>query len=122
MNFKYNFSILKNKPIFFKVNNGYIGGTLKFVKIKSDQFIFVFEEKQLGVNQEYFKHLKVNLVDDKVVFTKSVDNLINGLFGFTMFDTFGFPFELTDEMLKEFDLKLDMEGIDIFKHIQKMKI
>ena len=122
MNFRYNFSILKNKSIFFKVNNVYIGGTLKSVKTKSDQFIFAFEDKRLGVNQEYFKHLKVNLIDDKIVFTKSVDNLINGLFGFTMFDTFGFPFELTDEMLKEFNLKLDMEGVDIFKRIQKMKI
>lgn len=120
MNFKYNFSIMRNKSVYFKIDNKYIGGILKSVKTKSDQFVFNFEGKQLGVNQIYFSGLKTSLIDNKIVFSKSNDNLINGLFGFTMFDTFGFPFELTDEMLKESGHELDMEGVNIFKQVQKM--
>ena len=119
MSFKYNFGIIKHKPVYFKINTNYYGGVLQSVKTKSDQFIFVFEDKQLGVNQEYFKHLKTYMSDNKIYFVKTTDNLINGLFGFTMFDTFGFPFELTDEMLKELGLELDMEGVEIFKKVQK---
>ena len=120
MNFKYNFSIMKNKSVYFKINDKYIGGVLKSVKTKQDQFIFIFEDKQLGVNQIYFSGLKTSLINNKVVFSKTNNNLINGLFGFTMFDTFGFPFELTDEMLKESGYELDMEGVNIFKQVQKM--
>jgi len=121
MSFKYNFGILKNKPIYFKTNTGYIGGILQTVKTRSNQFVFVYKDKQLGVDQSYFKGLKTEIVNDCVVFNKPEnDNLVNGLFGFTMFDTFGFPFELSEEILKESNLELDMEGIKIFRQLQKI--
>ena len=106
--------------IYFKTNTGYIGGILQTVKTRSNQFVFVYKDKQLGVDQSYFKGLKTDIVNDCIVFSKGKDNLINGLFGFTMFDTFGFPFELSKEILEESNLELDMEGVKIFRQLQKI--
>jgi alanyl-tRNA synthetase len=38
-----------------------------------------------------------------------------------MFDTFGFPYDLTMDMLKEENLKLDVDGVYALRQFQKNK-
>ena len=126
VNLKYNFGILKNSLIQFNLIKDekffYIRGYLKNVKQTKDSFLFMFEDKTLEVMKNVFLHMKTEYVNDYICFTQTNDDTnICSLFGFTMFDTFGFPYELSVEILEEKNLKLDMEGINCLKQFQKDK-
>ena len=44
---------------------------------------------------------------------------INCFVGFTMFDVYGFPVELTEEILSEQGYILDMNGFQILRDLQR---
>ena len=48
-------------------------------------------------------------------------NQISGLFVYSMYDTYGFPMEITEEILKEKGYVIDKEGFCLIKEIQKNK-
>lgn len=126
MNIKYNFGILKNSIIGFKINidnqTYYIGG--KCLKVTNNQGIynFEFENKKFGIKEDVFSHMKIEYKDGILYFIQTSDErLMSGLLGFTMFDTFGFPYELTQELLEEENLSLDMKGVESLKLFSKEK-
>ena len=51
----------------------------------------------------------------------SIDTIMNCLLGFTMFDTFGFPVELTKEIFEEQGFDFDMNGYTLLKELNKKK-
>ena len=126
VNIKYNFGILKNSLVQFNLFKDekcfHIKGYLKNVKQTNDSFMFVFEDKTLEIMKDVFLHMKTDYKNEYICFIQTNDETnINSLFGFTMFDTFGFPYELSVEILEEQDLKLDVDGIECLKQFQKNK-
>ncbi len=81
---------------------------------------------------KYYKELERNkevilqtLKDEKIKFNRTLEhglkefekvvknlegNLVNKDIAFRLYDTFGFPIELTEELAKELNLKVDVEG------------
>lgn len=126
LNVKYNFGILKNSLIQFSLfkdeKHVNIKGCLKNVKQTKDSFLFEFENMTLEIIKDVFLHMQTKYENDYVCFVQTNDDTnICSLFGFTMFDTFGFPYELSEEILEEKGFKLDMEGIECLKQFQKNK-
>ena len=127
MKIRYNFGILKNSIIYFKFsidgNPFCIGG--KLVKVEQDKelYKFIFEnDKKFGINENTFLHMQIKY-SDNILYFEETDNqrLISGLFGFTMFETFGFPYELSDEILAGMNFDLDIEGVENLRKFQKDK-
>ncbi|MFO8066491.1 MAG: alanine--tRNA ligase, partial [Bacteroidales bacterium] len=59
----------------------------------------------------FLKTLETGILKfDKYVETTKKENLVDGKFAFELFDTYGFPIDLTCLMAKEKDLKVDMDG------------
>ena len=126
MTIKYNFGILKNSIIGFKINidnhTYYIGGKCLKVTIKKDSYVFEFEDRKFEVREDVFSHMQIEYKDGILYFIQTSDEkLMSGLLGFTMFDTFGFPYELTQELLDEQNLYLDMKGVESLKLFSKEK-
>ena len=125
-NIKYNFGILKNSLIQFDLFKDEkcisIKGYLKNVKQTKDSFLFEFENKTLEIMKSVFLHMQTKYENNYICFIQTNDDInICSLFGFTMFDTFGFPYELSEEILEEKGFKLDIEGIECLKQFQKNK-
>ena len=126
MKVKYNFGLLKNTNVLFILNKNNqdikISGFLKEVKQNKDYYRFIFENKMLDINSEIFLHLVIDYKDNILCFKQIDDNkIISGLFGYTMFDTYGFPIEDSIEILNESGLTLDVMGFESIKRMQKEK-
>ena len=50
---------------------------------------------------------------------KETDEIFNGEVAFKLYDTFGFPLDLTEDMLREKEIKLDIEAFDAKMEAQK---
>ena len=121
---KYNFGLLIGKPIHFyfcyEDEPRHVGGKLKRVKQTKDVCQFIFDKFVFTIQETVFVRMKIKLFKDEICFIHSNDShTLSGLFGFTMFDTYGFPIELTQEMLGESGMKIDREGFDILRQVQK---
>lgn len=125
MKCKYNFSVLKNKQIGFETiinNKSYIfSNTLKDVKIKNDNITFIFENTFLVIKNDVFLHLRLYEINNTYIFKDFDNKIVNCLLGFTMFDTFGFPIDLTKEILEEKGYLLDTNGFEILRNLNKQK-
>ena len=126
MKFKYNFGILKNSTVQFKLfideTPIYICGKLLKVEQSKNGFMFIFEDKKLEILDDTFLHMQIRYVNNILCFIQTKNKkLVSGLLGFTMFDTFGFPYELSDEILEEYELTLDFEEVENLKKFQKEK-
>lgn len=124
--FKYNFSLLKNKKIkigYKKENSLFVKeGKLENVKIYKDKIDFIFDDSHLEVLTEVFNLSLIRKEEDVISIIYDPNNLnLSGMIGFTMSDTYGFPIEITEEILSEKGYKLDIEGYIILKEIQKEK-
>lgn len=128
MKMKYNFGPLKGRHLkfYFKTMVGcYVVdiGTLQKVKLVSENYEFQGSEKVFPLNRSVFDHMNLhkNPHLDCLVFSNlSTDSeTINPLVGFTMFDVYGFPVELTQEILGENGYKLDVEGYHLLRELQK---
>jgi alanyl-tRNA synthetase len=125
-NMKYNFGLIKNKDVEFYLKENdktyKISGMLLNVNSYSTKFRFIFSDKMLDIKEDVFLHMKVKYENNIVKFYQTnYEKLISGFFGFTMYDTFGFPLEDTIEILSERDFVLDVEGYNYIKQLQKEK-
>ena len=59
--------------------------------------------------------------NNKYYFVLKDTSTINGIIGFTMFDTYGFPIELTKEIFEEKEKELDLNGFEILRKLSKKK-
>ncbi len=99
----------------------------KLVAILADQFEGVFPE--LKAQQDFVKKV---ILEEEISFLRTLENgiqrferysinnpLIHGDFAFELYDTFGFPIDLTELMAREKDLTVDMDGFE--KALQEQK-
>jgi len=122
---KLNFSMLKNENIGFKyVKNNKVYsfcGKLLNVKQFKDHLEFLYENNQMTVSITDFMHLKFKKENNDYYFSLDDTNTMNGLVGFTMFDTYGFPVELTKEIIEEKGTVLDIQGFELIKDLSRKK-
>lgn len=123
MKIKYNLGLLKelnvgfiNEDISFKFY-----GVLKNVKKEKDGYKFIYDDLQVQVPIDNFNYLRIHKENDIVWFSFEKELKISSLFLFSMYDTYGFPLEITKEILEENGFKIDEEGFWILKEIQKEK-
>ncbi len=68
-------------------------------------------EKEIRLeNEKFSKTLAQGIKEFEKVAKYSKDGILNGKTAFRLYDTFGFPLELTKELAKEKNLKIDEEG------------
>ena len=68
-------------------------------------------EKEIRLeNEKFSKTLAQGIKEFEKVAKYSKDGILNGKTAFRLYDTFGFPLELTKELAKEKNLKVDEEG------------
>ena len=74
-------------------------------------------------NEKFSKTLALGIREFEKVAKYTKDGVLNGKTAFRLYDTFGFPLELTKELAKEKNLKVDEEGYkEAFKiHQEKSK-
>lgn len=122
---KLNFSMLKDEYIGFKQKrNGKIYSFCdKLINVKQykDHYEFLYENNKMVISNNIFLHLIFRKENDKYYFITDLDTMMNSLLGFTMFDTFGFPVELTKEIFEEQGLDFDMNGYTLLKELNKKK-
>lgn len=89
--------------------------------VKSKEFILTELNKEI---QKFEKTINLGIKEfDKVVKKLNGSNIIDGEASFRLYDTFGFPVELTEELAKEQGLKVDVEGFNkkFKEHQEKSK-
>lgn len=125
MNLKFNFGILKNKRVSFewdsKGKKVKYEGIIASVKNKKDIYTFTFSNgEKLRVESIAFLKCEVKKTDDVINIIYNPSNeLLSGFVGFAMSDTYGFPIEVTEEILEEKGIKIDMDSFNILKELQK---
>lgn len=125
MRMKFNFGLIKGREVGFLIPKEektlFLHSQLTDVKqIKSDLRFYFKNGFFLTVPIDKFVRLQIRQENGIVCFEPSkVDNLISGYVGFSLFDTYGFPFELTDEILREKSYVLDVEGFCVLRRLQK---
>jgi len=117
------------------ISNGYLIGFRKpfmgkvvdtLCEIMGDHYGFLNEKKayikeQILLEEErFFKTIDkgMNLFNEELVNTK---NKFNGEIAFKLYDTFGFPLDLTEDMLRKKDLVVDINSYEKCMEVQKTK-
>lgn len=122
---KLNFSMLKNENIGFKQirDNKVYSFCDELINVKQfkDHYEFLYENNKLVVENNVFMHLLFVKENDNYYFVPNNDSTINGLVGFTMSDTYGFPVELTEEIFEEKNMILDINGFTLIKELNRKK-
>lgn len=123
MKIKYNFGLLKNQKIgFWNEHEGTrIYGVLLNVRKKNNHYQFVYENCYIEISELQFLMSRFILVDEVYYFVPESDNVVSGLAVYSMYDTYGFPPEITEEILSEKGYSIDREGFELMKGIQKQK-
>lgn len=125
---KYNFGMLKGRHVIFRFNkNGHIlsvGGTITKTKQNKNETQFYLDSDRIfTIKNDVIPRLSIRWSDDShcsIVLCPFIgDNVISGFVGFTMFDTMGFPVELTREILLESNYWLDGVGFEVLRQLQK---
>lgn len=92
-----------------------LGSVFNEIKAQQDQIRKVITEEELGFLRTLFQGVK--RFDQFLKTNKS--RTIDGNFAFELFDTFGFPIDLTELMAEEKGLKVDLEAFTAKLKIQK---
>lgn len=77
------------------------------IKIEEERFGETIDSG-IVILEEYIKELE-----------KSGEKILSGELAFKLYDTYGFPIELTEEILSEKDMKVDIEGFNDEMKLQK---
>ena len=125
---KYNLSLLKNKKIQFQISEN--GKELKFSNVVKDikqvknYIVFIFNECKFEIHMDIFINMLVREENDTIILKQdNKKEFLSSFIGFTMFDTYGFPIELTQEFFEDsgFTKNIDIEGFNILRKLQKEK-
>lgn len=123
MKIKYNFGLLKNLSIgFLNLEDG-TGhhGILQNVRKKGDRYQFQYPDDYIEISEMRLLTCSFVKIGDTYYFIPGQKNLISGLFVYSMYDTYGFSLEITEEILGEKGYIIDKEGFLLMKQIQKEK-
>lgn len=122
---KLNFSMLKNENIGFKYikNNKVYSFCDKLINVKQfkDRYEFLYENNKMVISNNDFLHLLFRKENDNYYFILDTIKTMNGLVGFTMSDTYGFPVELTKEIFDEKGFNLDVQGFELLKNLSRKR-
>lgn len=125
--FKYNLSLFVNEHIkfLFNIEGHYrcVEGCVEQVKQFKDYIDFYIDGRKLRISERLFLKMSIDVLerDGSVILSQQDNpNFVSGIVGFTMYDTYGFPIELTKEILEEQELKLDIRGFESLKFLQKV--
>lgn len=122
---KLNFSMLKNENIGFKYikDNKVYSFCDKLINVKQfkDRYEFLYENNKMVISNNDFLHLLFRKENDNYYFILDTIKTMNGLVGFTMSDTYGFPVELTKEIFDEKGFNLDVQGFELLKNLSRKK-
>ena len=123
MRIKYNFGLLKGLDVGFihEDNTRGFHGILQNVKKINGGYRFIYENHYIEISEDIFQNSLIELKDDILIFKPISEPIISGIFVFTMYDTYGFPMEITKEIIEEKGLKIDENGFNILKQVQKNK-
>ena len=128
MNLKYNFGILKDKKVCFEVENNpenilYFDGIVDSFKAKKSLYVCKFKDgRRVEIKNIHLTKCIIRRNDDCIHFKYSSDpKFVSGAVGFAMSDTYGFPMEITKEILEEDGYELDVEGYKVLQELQKEK-
>lgn len=121
---KLNIKLLENRKLGIKniLDKDTPGIVFNCIKCKQNkQNIRLYTEKSyVEIPNDIFLKMLIRKNEDTIWLIYENDNNINSLIGYTLFDTYGFPVEITQEELKDKG-NLDLIGFDILKEIQKEK-
>ncbi len=81
----------------------------KIIKTEEENFLRTLETGEKKLNEIITNNKKLGL------------NVISGRDAFLLYDTFGFPIELTEEISNELEFKVDIEGFKEELNAQKMR-
>ena len=120
MKIKCNFGLLKNRKVGFinSEGNGFCDILSDVKKVKGN-YRFVFNDKYIEIPEVTFMKAIIRKENDTILIKPSDKNIISGLHVFTMYDTYGFPMEITKEIMEEKGIEIDEEGFLLMKELQK---
>ena len=123
MKIKYNFGLLKNQSIGFlnEYNGTGYHGILRNVKKKGNNYQFQYEGGFVEISEMQFLTCRFVLMNEVYYFIPNSEPVVSGLFVYSMYDTYGFPMEITEEILQEQGYGIDRTGFELMKEIQKKK-
>lgn len=126
MTLKYNFGLIKNKKVGFNININNkklnFSSILLNVKQTNSTLKFIFENGIFEVNIIQFDTMNIRKIDDIIWFIQTNDiNNISGYVVFSLFDTYGFPMEITEEIFLEKGKNIDRTGFSLLQLLQKEK-
>ncbi|MDO4977123.1 MAG: alanine--tRNA ligase-related protein [Eubacteriales bacterium] len=123
MKIKYNFGLLKELQIGFlnPVTKMGFHGPLKKVTKKKGHYQFLYDDRFIEISEDSLLCSILEEIDHIYYFIPQNKPTINGLFLYSMYDTYGFPMEMTKEILEEKGYSVDINGYQLIKKIQKEK-
>lgn len=126
MNLKFNLGILRRKCIVFNWIDDdrefLYEGVIDSVKNKKNCYIVTFENgNKMNISDIALARCKIRENNDgKVIISYNPsETKFSGFVGFSMSDTYGFPIEMTKEILIEDGYEIDMDGYEVLKRLQK---
>lgn len=123
MKIKYNFGLLKQLNIGFSSEDKRkrFHGTLLDVKKIKGNYQFIYENHHITMDELTFSNCKIEKENNVYWFVCQSKPTCSGLFLFTMYDTYGFPLELSEEECEMNDVYPDREGFFLMRELQKNK-
>lgn len=96
-------------------------GIVKSVKKTKDKYVFSFDDgNKLEILDKTLLKCLVKEDNDCISFeVQENPRFISGIAAFSMFDTYGFPMEITQEILAEDGYELDTESFYLLRRLQK---
>lgn len=125
MNIKLNFTPLLQKNIKIVYEPLVVEGILEQVIQKKDDISFVINGNKITFPKKLVFNSTLEKENGTIIITLYDEStpldlkIVSGLVCFTMFDTYGFPIELTEEIVNEQGFLCDIQGFSVLRELQK---
>ena len=123
MKIKYNFGLLKQLDIGFSSEDKTkrFHDVLLDVKKIKDKYKFIYKKHYIEIDEFIFSNCKLEKENETYWFVCQSKPTCSGLFLFTMYDTYGFPLEISEEECEMNEVIPDSEGFWLMRELQKNK-
>ena len=121
MKIKYNFGLLKQLDIGFSSEDKTkrFHDVLLDVKKIKDKYKFIYKNHYIEIDEFIFSNCKLEKENETYWFVCQSKPTCSGLFLFTMYDTYGFPLEISEEECEMNEVIPDSEGFWLMRELQK---
>ncbi len=118
---KYGYKDLNlSQPFMYKLVDQVIMVMAEFYPYLSENAEFIKEVIEIE-EQKFFQTISEGILLLEKEFTNTVDKTIPGAVAFKLYDTFGFPIELTEELSEEAGYKVDLAGFEVELEAQRTR-